>query len=98
MSLGQREAAGQGWGVEVGWRHGRDTGMLRPVGQELCQLLCGPWSRDVTGVLCPRPSGKPCPCQGPQQNLPSVCSGNEGVGLFGNTKTLIVFLIKVGWC
>lgn len=35
-------------------------------------------------------------CQGPQLYLPSVCSGNESVGLFGDTKTLVVFLIKVG--
>uniref|UniRef100_A0A8D2NM25 Stromal cell derived factor 2 like 1 n=3 Tax=Zosteropidae TaxID=36297 RepID=A0A8D2NM25_ZOSLA len=30
---------------------GRDGGMLRPVGQELCQLLCGPCSRDFSHVF-----------------------------------------------
>lgn len=34
MSLVQREAAGQGWGVGVGRRHGRARRMLRPVGPE----------------------------------------------------------------
>lgn len=33
-SLVQREAAGQGWGVGVRWRHGRDRRMLRPAGLE----------------------------------------------------------------
>lgn len=44
------------------------------------------------------PEVSPALCRGPQQHLPSTSSGNEDVGVLGNTKTLIVFLIKVGWC
>lgn len=37
-----------------------------------CQLRCGPWSRDVTGVLCPRPWGKPC-AMSRASTVPSQC-------------------------
>lgn len=34
------------------------------------------------------PEVSPVLCAGPQQYLPSVCSGSEGAGLFGDTKKL----------
>lgn len=34
------------------------------------------------------PEVSPVLCPGPQQYLPSICSGSEGAGLFGDTKKL----------
>jgi len=44
------------------------------------------------------PEVSPVLCPGPPLHLPSVCSGSEGAGVFGDTKNLAVCLRKVGRC
>lgn len=100
VSLVQREAAGQGrmWyrgGLETrqGWGDAEACGTGRCV-----SCFVGPGVGMWQGCFVLVSEVNSAQCHSPQQCLPSVCCGNEGVGLLGNTKTLIVFLIKVGWC